>query len=466
LKPGAVPAPSADPCALASRLEALAGEERRRYVVALSGGADSAALLACLVAPGGVGLERLRALHVDHGLAGSPALREAAEAIAATLGVALRIVRVHVDPHPAQGIEAAARAVRLAAFAADLAADEDLLTAHHAEDQAETLLLQLLRGSGLPGLAAMPLVQPCGAGRLVRPWLDLPRARLRGFLDGRALAWCEDPMNAETHYDRVYLRNEVWPLLTARWPAAAKTLARSAEHIAAAQSLLDRSSAAQLPAFVRGAGLDGQALMAEPAAVRRELLRHWLHSRGYPAPSTARLEAIERLLGAGPSATPRVVYGRLELRRHDGVLYAFEQLAPLAIPTGTTFDGAPARIDLGPLGRVEVVTGGVGDLVCRPGVVFTVGERVGGERLQRDRDGPRRPLKDWLREAGVPAWLRERALVIRAEGAPVAVVLPQGTFVAAEARAEPGEAAIRFRWTRAPEGLIGSAFVEPMEPFR
>lgn len=461
-----MPAPAADPCTLASRLEEFAAGAPRRYVVALSGGADSAALLACLVAPGGVGRERVRALHVDHGLGGSVALRAAAEAIATTLDVGLRIVRVQLDARPAQGVEAAARTARLAAFAADLASDEDLLTAHHAEDQAETLLLQLLRGSGLPGLAAMPVVQPCGAGRLVRPWLELPRARLRTALEGRSLAWCEDPMNAETHYDRVYLRNVLWPVLTARWPAAARTLARSARHLAAAQSLLDVSSTAQLPAFVRGAGLDVEALRAQPPAARRELIRHWLTGKGYPAPPTARLESIERLLGAEPSAAPRVVYGPIELRRHEGVVYAFEQLPPLEIAAGTALQGAPSRIDLGGLGRVDVVAGGGGDLVCRPGEPLTVGARIGGERLQRDRDGPRRPLKDWLREAGVPAWLRERALVIRAAEVPVAVVLPQGTFVAAGARAEAGEPAVRFRWTGAPEGLIGSAFVEPVDPFR
>lgn len=286
------------PDVLARELAPWLAHGATTVVVALSGGADSAALLAAAAALAAREPRlRLRALHVNHGLEGAQPLAAAARAAAAALEVPLTVLSIQLDVATGESLEAAARDARHAAFASALAPGELLLTAHHREDQAETLLLQLLRGAGPRGLAAMPLDAPLGAGRLLRPLLDVPRAALRRYLATTALVWHDDPMNADPAFDRNYLRGVVWPLLAARWPAAATTLSRSAAHLAAAQQLLDASSATLYEGMCQGAALLIEPLRRLPAAQRRELLRYWLHTRGLPLPSTRRLLGFQREIG-------------------------------------------------------------------------------------------------------------------------------------------------------------------------
>ncbi len=197
-------------------------------VVALSGGADSAGLLSAAAALGASfrGLP-LRAVHVDHGLqAAAVAFREACAAACARSNVPLTVISAAVRLPPGASIEAAARDARYEALQAELRPGECLLTAHHREDQAETLLLQALRGAGLKGLSAMPICRPLGAGWHLRPVLDVPQAELAGA------AGVADPMNQDMRFDRSYLRGEVWPLIETRWPGAARALARAARHAA------------------------------------------------------------------------------------------------------------------------------------------------------------------------------------------------------------------------------------------
>lgn len=430
-------------------------------VIALSGGADSAALLAAAaeLARQHPGLS-LRALHVDHGLAGSAALAVAAAQVAADLGVPFEQVAVTVAPAPGESLEAVAREVRHAAFARALAPGEALLTAHHREDQAETLLLQLLRGAGLPGLAAMPAAAPLGAGRLLRPLLAVSRASLRTFAAARPLPWVDDPMNDEARYDRVYLREAVWPALVARWPSAAVTLARSAGHAATAQRLLDRRSEALLAEVRRGVALSVEALLALSRAERDELLRYWLRQLGLPVPSSRRLAGIDaEILGARAHATPRLVWAGGELHRFDGRLYAFAPLPPAALPAGSRLPAGEGSVSLGSLGTLVARAGGAGGLAGDP-ARWRLGARQGGERLRLVAGGPSRPLKDWLREARLPPWSRSRAVLVRDEAEIAAVVLPHDTWVAAEHRASDGTG-VALRWQGAPPVLYPASFIEP-----
>jgi tRNA(Ile)-lysidine synthase len=206
----------------------------------LSGGLDSSCLVAALAEarrPAGEGapLARalpLRAVHIDHGLqAVSGAMREASAALCRRFDLPLEVVRVEVDTQGGVSIEAAARAARYRAFASVLEPGECLLTAHHALDQAETLLLQLLRGAGLKGLSAMPLRRPFARGWHLRPLLDIAPQDLHRLGRRLAIQAVDDPMNRETRFDRAYLRREVWPRIEQRWPAAAASLARAAQHL-------------------------------------------------------------------------------------------------------------------------------------------------------------------------------------------------------------------------------------------
>jgi tRNA(Ile)-lysidine synthase len=459
---------------LGRRLAPLIGaQDEAALVVALSGGADSAALLAAaaelaaapLAAPGP--RLRLRAIYVDHGLAAAAPLAAAAAAAAAQLAVPLVALPVRVATGRGESVEAAARTARYAALAAALAPGECLLTAHHREDQAETLLLQLVRGAGLPGLAAMPAAARLGHGWLLRPLLDVPRAALRAYAASRGLPWHEDPMNADPRYDRAYLRTALWPLIAARWPAAATTLARSAGHLASAQRLLDEASADYLRSLERGPALSIAGLRQLAPERRAEVLRYWLRSRRLPVPPARRLALLEEeVFGARGDGAPRLAWPGVELRRFDGRLYAFAPLPPLPVAAGTRLPGPPAALDLGALGRIVARwRRGPSTLDVTDTLGLTVGSRRGGEKLRLEPRGPSRPLKDWLREARVPPWTRARAVLVREGAALVAVVLPHATLVEASRRALPDAPGLALEWQDAPDVLGPSKFVEPRGPF-
>ena len=289
--------------------------------VAFSGGADSTALLAALAAQATL-RRRLRAIHVDHGL--QPASRAWARhcrEVAARLGVPFVLRRVRVNCGPGQSLEAQARAARYAALAQELAAGELLLTAHHQDDQLETVLLQLLRGAGLAGLAAMPAVMPFAAGLLCRPLLSVRRAELTAFTQRRGLPCIEDPANADERFDRNYLRHKVVPLIEARFAGAATAVARSARHAAEAQQLLEQLAAGDAGHCADGARLSAAALRRLTPVRRRNVLRAWIRAAGQLPPDARRLAEIAGpLLAARPDAQPRVEWGEVQVRRHAGQL--------------------------------------------------------------------------------------------------------------------------------------------------
>jgi tRNA(Ile)-lysidine synthase len=225
--------------------------------------------------------------------------------------------------------EAAARATRYAALQGALRPGEWLLLAQHQEDQAETLLLQLLRGAGVAGLAAMP----ARAGVLLRPLLDVPRAQLLAYLRRRAIAWTDDPSNTDERYDRNYLRLRVLPLLRARWPASGVTLGRTAALAAEAQVLLSEAADVQLGPARDGPALRVTVLRRLGAPQRRNALRRWLDVQGIAMPDQRRLQEISGpLLRARHDAQPRVRWSGGEVRRHGDRLYAAAEPALPPLP--------------------------------------------------------------------------------------------------------------------------------------
>jgi tRNA(Ile)-lysidine synthase len=420
--------PAAPTDALGEGLLALiAGlPQARRCWVAYSGGLDSAVLLAVLARLRPRLRMELRAVYIDHGLHSASA--DWASHCARHcdgLGVSCDLRRVRVEPAAGKGREAAARVARYAALAELVGPGDLVLTAHHRDDQAETLLLALLRGSGVQGLAAMPRVAPLGAGLLVRPLLDWSRAELHGFAQALSLDWVEDPSNLDLSLDRNFLRVRVLPLLAERWPAAGRTLARSADHCAEAAELVGRYARDAL-AGVRGTrpgALSVAGLLALDPALCRGVLRQWFGDCGVPAPDTRHLGRIRaEVLIARPDASPLVAWGGCEVRRHRDDLFA---LAPspartgdaalpwtspiLDLPTGLgrlrLRDGtgctlAPAALGSGPLAVRFAVSG----LVCRP-----------AGRLHH------RHLKHLFQEGDVPAWVRGHIPLVFAEGCLVAI---------------------------------------------
>lgn len=264
--------------------------------VGLSGGADSSALLLACARRWPT---QVLAVHVHHGLQPAADAFEAhCVALCARLGVPL-VVR-HVDAHPAPGQspEDAARSARYAVFRAIPSAKwspfaiKDIVLAHHADDQAETLLIALSRGAGLPGLAAMPAYAERDGLRWHRPLLGVPADAIRNWLRARGETWVEDPSNADARFTRNRLRAQVLPALEAALPQFRDTFARSARHAAQAQQLLDELAALDLAALGRPPAI--AALRALSAARQANVLRHWLRRHHATTPTEAQLAELLR----------------------------------------------------------------------------------------------------------------------------------------------------------------------------
>ena len=294
----------------------LPGFPATEICVAFSGGVDSTALLAALAVRRQVPTA-LRAIHINHGLH-AHARRWAAhcKALASSLEVPLEVVPVKVNRARGSSLEAEARRARYETFARSLRANEVLLTAHHEDDQLETVLLQLLRGSGLAGLAAMPDLAALGQGWLARPLLSVSRASLQAWASTRKLVWIDDEMNDNERFDRNYLRRQVLPVLKARWPSAARAVSRSARHAAEAQRLLNALALADVERAADGDSLSVKVLRTLSPDRRRNALRWWIARQGTQVPNTARLEEVAGpLLDARRDARPHVAWSNVALER-------------------------------------------------------------------------------------------------------------------------------------------------------
>ena len=279
-------------------------------LIGLSGGVDSVVLLHLLHKLAPRYSWQLSALHVHHGISpNADVWSDFCADICASLHISLHIERVDIAPLREHGIEAAARKLRHAAFARQPC--DFVALAHHADDQAETLLLQLLRGAGVRGASAMPLLsRRSGSPDLLRPLLYCPRKEILSYAAAHQLRWIEDESNADDNYPRNFLRHRVLPLLSERFPAYRDTLARSAQHFAEASSLLDELAQQDATQTIEGETLAVAALQALSPARAKNLLRYFLHSLGAPMPQTVRLDdMLRQLCGAREDATVCITYG-------------------------------------------------------------------------------------------------------------------------------------------------------------
>jgi tRNA(Ile)-lysidine synthase len=421
------------PAWLRERLARLLPDTRRAPLcVAFSGGADSTTLLAALSQLPGL-RRRLRAIHIDHGLhPDSAAWSRHAARLARSLGVPLVVRAAQVRRARGESLEAAARTLRYRLLAEALGRGEVLLTAHTQDDQLETVLLQLLRGAGVAGIAAMPEITAFAAGSLARPLLSRARAELREWLRGQGLVWLEDPSNADLGLDRNYLRERVLPQLRARWPGAGATVARAARYAAEAQRLLDDLARADVGAASHGARLSVPVLRTLSAERRRNALRYWIAAAGLEVPPARRLEEIAApMLAARADAQPFVEWQGARVQRVAGLL-------ELAASGSEAPEAARA-----PGGRIRwrwrwreapvcALGGGCGELAIRAAThgpldaatlpeTLSVRWRRGGERLRPVRGGPRRALKNLLQEAHVPPAQRARLPLLYAGARLIAV---------------------------------------------
>jgi tRNA(Ile)-lysidine synthase len=409
-----------------------------RLVLGLSGGLDSVVLLHVLLGLRDPHPFELRAVHVHHGL--SPHADDWADFCArlcAAHGVELAIDRVRIARDDAAGIEAAARRERQRVFAA-LDADF-LLTAHQQDDQAETLLLQLLRGAGPKGLAAMAELQRQPGWRAVqlRPLLGVARADLLAYARAHFLDWVDDESNRDIRYRRNALRQQVMPLLAAHFPGSSATLARAAALQGDAAELLDELARLDAQDAIAGERLDCGALARLSLARARNLLRHFIERHGQPMPPARQLnEALHQLLDAKDDARVRVRLGPMELWRFRGGAYLVPPAPAAAEPVRWQGEASLWVPAAGVSVQLDASMGaGLKRAVLTAGEV-TLGVRQGGERLRLHAGGPHRSLKNLLQEHAVPPWQRDRLPLLWCDGR---LAWAAGIGLDADLRAAPGE---------------------------
>ncbi|MFN3715532.1 MAG: tRNA lysidine(34) synthetase TilS [Thiobacillus sp.] len=412
-----------------------------RVALGYSGGLDSSVLLHVLAGLQTSRAFTLSAVHVHHGL--SPLADGwaawCAESCAA-LGVPLVTARVQLRPRDPAGTEAAARQARHRIFAG---LDVDcLVTAHHRDDQAETFLLQALRGAGPKGLAAMPAyLHPRGwKAAQLRPLLAFPRARLQQAARAWGLHWVEDESNLSTRYRRNALRLSVMPRLRECFPGCDATLARVASHQAETAALLDdlaqidaAGGCSQTPAGLR---LDCDALATLTPARARNLLRYFIAQHGVTLPNARRLdEARQQLVAARHDARVRVELGEAALWgwRKGAYVVAAGRLPAPAIWRGESELDLPG---LGRLGFRAALGQGLRQASLAAGRV-ELGCRRGGEQLRLRPGGPTHSLKVLLQANDVPPWTRARLAILRCDGV---TVWAEGLGCHADWLAGPAEA--------------------------
>lgn len=462
-------------------------------LIGLSGGVDSVVLLHLLHLLAPRFSWQLSALHVHHGISpNADAWADFCADMCARYHIPIHIEHVNIAPLRAHGIEAAARKLRHAAFAGQPC--DFVALAHHADDQAETLLLQLLRGAGVRGASAMPvlsiveglsakgIVEGCKvaksklastgsartesknvcAGSIVRPLLHCSRQEILAYAAAHQLQWIEDESNADDSYPRNFLRYRVLPLLSERFPAYRDTLARSAQHFAEASKLLDDLARLDAPdLFPSPASGESEARGAKPARGEgnefhlevsclqslsqpraKNLLRYFLHSCSAPMPQAVQLDdMLQQLCGAREDAAVCIAYGEWQVRRYQGKVYALRALGEFDRSLVLPWNGE-AELDWPALNahlKFNYMQGAGISLAKLQHAPVTLRLRQGGETLRPQPNAATRTLKNLLQEHYVPPWQRDRLPLLYCGEELVCVF---GVAIAAEYQAAAEEVGI------------------------
>ncbi|WP_051235646.1 tRNA lysidine(34) synthetase TilS [Marinimicrobium agarilyticum] len=425
----------------------------KHYCVALSGGLDSTVLLHAVVKALPKG--QVRAVHIHHGLSpNADQWQQHCETTCAQWNVPLTTVRVNVQTD-GKGLEDAARQARYRVFEQQLQSNDILLTAHHSDDQVETLLLRLARGSGPRGLAGMAASRPLGQGELWRPLLPIARETLLAYGREHQLQWIDDESNEDLHFDRNYLRHQVLPPLRRRWPDLGERWGNSAALCGEADQLLREYAREDLERLTVAA----PGPVSEPSPVlslsglwglspgrRQWVLRCWCENNGAGLPTREALAQIEGQLVQGrEDAHALVSVGNRTVRRFRGGLYLVPALAGgewSEEPLSLEGKGAPVALPGG--AALQVDWGGAEDICLSAHVgPLMLRWRRGGERCRPVGRAHSQTLKKLLQEYDLPPWWRERVPLVYVGETLVAV---PSLWVCEGFQAAAGEPGYRLRW--------------------
>ncbi len=418
-----------------------------QYYIAYSGGLDSHVLLHAIHSVRSDLDADIYALHVNHGL-NKEAHKWAkhCELICKHFDIDLVQLKIEETCPKGESLEAWARNKRYALIATKVANGGVLLTAHHRDDQAETLLLQMMRGAGITGLAAMPsLINRDGMTHL-RPLLNVSRKQLQDYAETHRLSWIQDSSNEDLGFDRNYYRHEILPRLQQRWPNVTETLSRAAKHQAEAMMLLEEFADLDLDACK---GLSNDRLNLEQvlrlsSARQSNLIRHWLRQLALPVPSTRLMqEIVNKLIPAKIDAEPLVKWSGTEIRRFQQELYALKPLTVIdSLMNKNWLMSSPCQLDNGVLSAKLAPGFGIRPEIC-PEDCIQIRYRSGGEKIQVSNKEHRQDLKKLFQEASIPPWIRDRIPLLYLNDKLIAVA---GAWVDASACSKNDEVSWQVSW--------------------
>lgn len=415
-------------------------------IVAYSGGVDSHVLLhACSHLAVSFESIQFKAIYIDHGLhKDSTKWSDHCRQISADLAIEFTSIKVDASNTSGEGPEQAARLVRYQALKSVMNDASLLMTAQHQDDQAETLMLQLLRGSGIKGLAAMPSLARFGAGQIARPFLNHSKQSILDYAKKNDLDWIEDPSNSDTTLNRNYLRQQVIPLIKQRWPAFAKTTSRTALHCAETDSVLSDCLSIYVPGL-NVETFDCHSIKALTGATQRLVLREWLMQNELQLPSQKVLEQIQAMLSSRSTKAACVEWGKHQIRCFAGKLYVCNQSQDLPGFTPIKWQGSHVNLvdNLGSLQITKTQSVGINQAKWDAASNISVRSRVDGERIKLANRKGSKKLKQLYQEAKVLPWLRDNVPLIYIDDKLAAVA---DLWLAEEFSTALGEAAYQVEW--------------------
>jgi tRNA(Ile)-lysidine synthase len=399
--------------------------EVSHYYVAYSGGLDSHVLLHALKEISSSLSGSIHALHVNHGISEhAKDWVHHCESTCRNLDVNFKSFEIEEDSPKGESLEAWAREKRYQVMTEQLDSTALLVTAHHLNDQAETLLIQLARGAGVRGLAAMPALRKHNNVRLARPLLNVDQEKLLKYAKSHNLQWIEDESNSDVSIDRNFFRHQIIPKLKKRWPGIANTLHRVALHQASTSRLIDDLAEIDYCFCVAQsrATLQVDKLLSLSIERQSNLIRYWLRQLGLRVPDNKVMHEItNNFLLAKQESEPMVRWPDAELRRYRNQIYALKPVLEQDVETRIDWDmQSPRRLSGGVL-RAKLNPGkGIATDIC-PDAQLQIRYRKGGEKIHLSNKAHRQELKKLFQEASIPPWERDRLPLLYREGQLIAV---------------------------------------------
>ncbi len=387
-----------------------------------SGGLDSTVLLHLLAHTSFIKPYQVTGIHINHGLSPNAIeWQQQCQQLATSYGFDFISHTLSLSKQPGESLEHIARIARYQCFTEHVTKNDILLTAHHQNDQAETLLLQLIRGAGPKGLAAMPEVTSFHEGWHLRPLLTNSRQQLEKYAIAKKLTWVDDESNTDLKFDRNYIRAEILPLLQQRWPAVTKTLSRSAALCAEATIQLETQATTDWKAVSRNKRIDLKQLQRLPVSRQQQVLRYAITMQELPLCGFEKInEILAVMFHAQTDAMPLVTWPGGEARRYQNSLYLSAPIESITVEDKLECTVGEAQT----LTRRDTLAWQVvpGGLNLKKGTKLTVHFRQGGERFHPQGRVGSHPLKKLMQEWGIPPWLRGRVPLLYKDDELVAVI--------------------------------------------